>query len=216
MKKRLNLLCICIIVSLALSTSMVFSIFCQITANGFKVGMEAAKTGIMPQMPNYTMAFTLPTNLLEKAGTVENIKTGADVAIAPIISMIEIPKAEENNSLSALTVILNCLMIIGAIYALVQFFKLIRNINRNNIFDWQNVKHLRKLGWTLLCTFAGYFGTVLIANYQVSQVLELRGCEFSITFAFADSTFILGFTALLVAEIFAIGLRMKEEQELTI
>ena len=55
-------------------------------------------------------------------------------------------------------------------------------------------------------------GTTVIGNYEASQVLQLNGCEFSYTFAFSDATFILGFISLLVAEVFAIGLKMKEEQ----
>ena len=65
----------------------------------------------------------------------------------------------------------------------------------------------------IICTLA----TIVIGNYDIaSQVLQLNGCEFSYTFAFSDATLILGFISLLVAEVFAIGLKMKEEQDLTI
>ena len=99
---------------------------------------------------------------------------------------------------------------------MLQFFYLIRNINRGDIFSWKNVRFLRKLGWALILLFICTLGTTVIGNYEASQVLQLNGCEFSYTFAFSDATFILGFISLLVAEVFAIGLKMKEEQELTI
>ena len=56
----------------------------------------------------------------------------------------------------------------------------------------------------------------MIGNYEAAQALELKGCEYSNIFAFSEPTFILGFIALLVAEVFAVGLKMKEEQDLTI
>lgn len=55
-----------------------------------------------------------------------------------------------------------------------------------------------------------------ITNYQLSQEVALKGTEFNLLLAFSDSTFILGFIALLAAEVFAIGLRLKEENDLTI
>lgn len=61
-----------------------------------------------------------------------------------------------------------------------------------------------------------FFTTIMIGNYEAAQVLELKGCEYSNIFAFSEPTFILGFIALLVAEVFAVGLKMKEEQDLTI
>lgn len=106
--------------------------------------------------------------------------------------------------------------VIAGIFCLLQFFYLIRNINRGDIFSWKNVKFLRKLGWALILLFICTLASIVIGNYEASQVLQLNGCEFSYTFAFSDATLILGFISLLVAEVFAIGLKMKEEQDLTI
>ncbi|MBR2457296.1 MAG: DUF2975 domain-containing protein, partial [Bacteroidaceae bacterium] len=72
------------------------------------------------------------------------------------------------------------------------------------------------LGFALLVTFGCYFFSIAGTNYMLSEVVMLKGCESSILFIFADPTLILAFVSLLVAEIFAIGLKMQEEQELTI
>ena len=144
-----------------------------------------------------------------------NVRTGEQASIIPIISMVEAP-TKENDTFHALNRIASFISVIAGIFCLLQFFYLIRNINRGDIFSWKNVKFLRKLGWALILLFICTLATIVIGNYEASQVLQLNGCEFSYTFAFSDATLILGFISLLVAEVFAIGLKMKEEQDLTI
>ena len=60
------------------------------------------------------------------------------------------------------------------------------------------------------------FISIWISNHQLAQCIELAGSKLNILIAFSDSTLILGFIALLASEVFAIGLRLKEENELTI
>ena len=155
----------------------------------FKAGYESVEKGKDIHISDYKMICTLPTDLLEKTGSVTNVRTGEQASIIPIISMVEAP-TKENDTFHALNRIASFISVIAGIFCLLQFFYLIRNINRGDIFSWKNVKFLRKL--------------------------QLNGCEFSYTFAFSDATLILGFISLLVAEVFAIGLKMKEEQDLTI
>lgn len=216
MKTKLNLLCLCVIISLALSASMAITTLYQMVSVGFSAGWEAAQKGTTAHIPNYTMILTMPTDLLAKTGTVTNTMNGTEASIKPIISMVEIPKVAETSGLTHLGSILSFLQLIGFVFAAVQFFKLIRNINRGNIFEWKNVKYLRKLGWGLVTIFITYFGSLLITNHEAAKVISLNGCELSMSVAFTDPTLILGFASLLIAEVFAVGLRMKEEQELTI
>lgn len=216
MKTKLNLFCLCVIISLALSASMAITTLYQMVSVGFSAGWEAAKNGTTAHIPSYTMILTMPTDLLVETGTVTNTKNGTEASIKPIISMVEIPKTEETSGLSLLGAFLSLLQVVGFVFAAVQFFKLIRNINRGNIFEWKNVKYLRKLGWGLVTIFIAYFSSLFITNYEAAEVISLKGCELSMSVAFSDPTLILGFAALLIAEVFAVGLRMKEEQELTI
>lgn len=212
MKTKLNIFCVCIILSLLLSVSGVVNLFYQMVAGGFKAGMEAAETGVMPHIPNYEPALTLPVDLISRTGTVENLKDGTQIAIKPIMSMLEVPEGSSVGGAG----LLSWVMLFLIIRALKRFFQLIRNINRGLIFDWKNVKYLRRLGILLLAAFACYASMIIISNYHVSQLVELRGCDFSYLIVFSDPILPLGFVSLLVGEIFAIGLRMKEEQDLTI
>lgn len=215
MKKRLNLLCACVLIGLLLSTSTVISLMVQAASTGFKAGYESVEKGKDLNISDYKMACTIPSDLFAETGSVTNLKNSSQASIKPIISLIEAPTT--GSSLSRITNgITTLISVIAGIFCLIQFFYLIRNINRGDIFSWKNVKFLRRLGVSLILLFICSFATVMIGNYEAAQVLELNGCEYSNIFAFSDPTFILGFIALLVAEVFSIGLKMKEEQELTI
>ena len=215
MKTKLNLFCVCVLIALLLSTSTTVSIMFHSFTSAFKAGYESVEKGTDIHISDYKMICTLPTDLLEKTGSVTNVRTGEQASIIPIISMVEAP-TKENDTFHALNRIASFISVIAGIFCLLQFFYLIRNINRGDIFSWKNVKFLRKLGWALILLFICTLATIVIGNYEASQVLQLNGCEFSYTFAFSDATLILGFISLLVAEVFAIGLKMKEEQDLTI
>lgn len=215
MKRKLNLFCACVLIGIFLSTSMVVSIVIQSAISGYEAAHESALKGKKMEIPNYKMICTLPSNPLVKTGSITNAKDMSQVSIKPIISLVEVPKGGSNIAQTATTIFTLILFVVG-IFCLIQFFKLIRNINRGDIFSWKNVKFLRKLGWSLILLFICTFSTIMIGNYEAAQVLTLEGCEYSNTFAFSDPSFILGFIALLVAEVFAVGLKLKEEQDLTI
>lgn len=207
MKTKLNALCACVIIMLILSASMMGSTM----FSGAKAGYEAAANTTKLQVIN-----TLPSDLLAETGTVTNLKDSSELSIKPIVSFIAMPSDYQESAWSSFADILALVILIAGVYALVQFFKLVRNINRGIIFDWKNVRILRKQGWALIAVFLSNFGFIAIGNYEASQVISLNGCDFSVSVVFSDPVGILGFVSLLVGEIFSIGLKMKEEQDLTI
>ena len=85
------------------------------------------------------------------------------------------------------------------------FVRFILNVNRNEVFVWDNV-------WCLRITALGLsFGVLVFSAYTIiegANVIE----------AFEEDMAILIFAVfnLIVAEVFAIGLKLQEEQELTI
>ena len=91
------------------------------------------------------------------------------------------------------------------IMILVAFVKFILNVNRDKVFLNDNVKLLRKMGWFGLTSMS----LVIIANLimKISFVDFFNDCSVGIF----DSIFYL-----IIAEVFAIGIKLREEQELTI
>jgi hypothetical protein len=216
MKKRLNLICLGIVLAVLVSMSFLFSTFYY----GFKAGIDAYKqgaAGVEKLDVTYKMIGTMPTDVItNETATAINEKDGSTVSILPFISMIGIPNEKADATDSIFLSLLDWMVIICCIYAIVQFVKMIRNIHRNIIFDWANVKRLRRLGLSLILCFCCSLVTFAINNHLVSQAISLKDCDFSIAFQFSDPTLLIGFTSLLFAEIFAIGLKLKEENDLTI
>ncbi|HJD11083.1 MAG TPA: DUF2975 domain-containing protein [Candidatus Phocaeicola caecigallinarum] len=216
MKKRLNLICLGIVLAVLVSMSFLFSTFYY----GFKAGIDAYEqgaAGVEKLDVTYKMIGTMPTDVItNETATAINEKDGSTVSILPFISMIGVPNEKADATDSIFLSLLDWMVMICCIYAIVQFVKMIRNIHRNIIFDWANVKRLRRLGLSLILCFCCSLVTFAINNHLVSQVISLKDCDFSIAFQFSDPTLLIGFTALLFAEIFAIGLKMKEENDLTI
>lgn len=216
MKKRLNLICLGIVLAVLVSMSFLFSTFYY----GFKAGIDAYEqgaAGVEKLDVTYKMIGTIPTDVItNETATAINEKDGSTVSILPFISMIGVPNEKADATDSIFLSLLDWMVMICCIYAIVQFVKMIRNIHRNIIFDWANVKRLRRLGLSLILCFCCSLVTFAINNHLVSQVISLKDCDFSIAFQFSDPTLLIGFTSLLFAEIFAIGLRLKEENDLTI
>ncbi|WP_300727695.1 DUF2975 domain-containing protein [uncultured Bacteroides sp.] len=213
MKKKLNLIILGIVFSIILSTSFVFVLFWH----GFKAGFNQPEMYSEKNHINYEMVATIPINFgSPSTATAINQKDGKTIHLTPLISMVEVQEDSIPASASLFKTILIFLSAIVSIYVIVQFVKFIRNIYKNIIFDWKNVKVLRKLGWGLVIVFLAGIIEAYITQYYVFGQIALKDCIFSISHYLTESELILGFTSLLFAEIFAIGLRLKEENDMTI
>ena len=169
MKKRLNLICLGIVLAVLVSMSFLFSTFYY----GFKAGIDAYEqgaAGVEKLDVTYKMIGTMPTDVItNETATAINEKDGSTVSILPFISMIGIPNEKADATDSIFLSLLDWMVIICCIYAIVQFVKMIRNIHRNIIFDWANVKRLRRLGFSLILCFCCSLVTFAINNHLVSQ-----------------------------------------------
>ncbi len=102
------------------------------------------------------------------------------------------------------------------IVALALFVILVKRVNNGCIFKWDNVKTLR---WLALCilipAFLNFISKCIMVG-EVSNVFEASGYFVNYSEMLQVKDFILGIITLIVAEVFAIGLKQKEELELTI
>ena len=98
---------------------------------------------------------------------------------------------------------------IACMYLIIRSFvsmaKFILNVNRDKVFVWKNVSLLRWTGWGLLIPFIGVVVYDVLHHVPVEQIYKED------TYCFVFSVF-----CLIVSEVFAIGLKLKEEQDLTI
>ena len=96
-------------------------------------------------------------------------------------------------------------VILAAIVSFVCFLRFILNVNQNSVLTGENVNLLRLTG----------IGLLIITVFVLCSTLW-EGENFAVAFDKAIGLMIFSVFNLIVAEAFAIGLKLKEEQELTI
>ena len=143
-----------------------------------------------------------------------NEKTGSYIPVA-YTQMVTNVKVDRSTWMMVAQVISGLLAVFAIIASTVLFIQLIVAINKSDIFNWKNVRRLRWLGVALLLNFLSEAVPALMNDYELSSVFSLSGYSMETSI---DSVMlvILGLVSLIVGEVFAIGLKMKEEQDLTI
>ena len=109
--------------------------------------------------------------------------------------------------------ILSVLLLYPTVRGMVSFIRFILNVNRDKIFVKENVSLLRWAGGALL-----YMSIFSIPAIMINQRAEspTRAINVGSAFLFESLPIILGFIFLIIAEVFVIGIKLREEQELTI
>ena len=91
------------------------------------------------------------------------------------------------------------------IYAIACYVRFILNVNHGEVFTWTNVDLLKTVGWCIVVTT-----TVMCTSMSFDNIDLLD------TWSDAISIITDGIFILIMAEVFSIGLKLKEEQDLTI
>jgi len=106
---------------------------------------------------------------------------------------------------SVLFMLLLCLVILGGVLmAFVYFIRFILNVNRNQVFTAKNVSLLRKYG---VCAL------IVGVSFIILSVTVITGSSFVDAMLDSIDTLCEGFFALLMGEIFSIGLKLEEEKK---
>lgn len=218
MKRRLNILCALVFLVLMLSLYTAGYQF----GSGFLAGMNLAKEKSELIEKNEDSMFSgdfrlvniVPTTAMWQPDTIINAKTGErELAVYKEIAV----RVAKDRSYTQLIISSSCslLNIFISIAALIIFVLIISNINKSNIFEWKNVRRLRWLGGLLIISFILELLPKAVNYWGIKDVFALDNYMIA-PFALQVTDMLLGLGCLIVAETFAIGLRMKEEQDLTI
>lgn len=218
MKRQLNLICVLIFFFVGLS--LVPSIYSMGSAfvDGFKAGMSQAENshGLSAHAERISpLALNLwPKSLADTSDKLFNLKDQAWYPVSHIKSVVWV-----NTEDVGMARFVSFLMLVGLFFivkAILQFYRLINAINHEVIFDWMNVRRLNRIGRNLLISFVITQVYMFMEYWMVARLFELEGYKLNFWCDFQSMPLIMGLVALLVGRIFAIGLQMKEEQELTI
>ena len=109
-------------------------------------------------------------------------------------------------------------MVVLLITVLVLSFKLIARFrNSENIFLMRNLKLIRIMAFSILAYYIIWWGITLVEVYFIQQSFSLAGQPIDIagSLDFPNGLFEIPFI-FIIYEIFAIGVRMREENQLTV
>ena len=95
--------------------------------------------------------------------------------------------------------------LVAALVSFMSFIRFILNVNHNHVFVWENVNLLRLTAYGLIALSMIAAGDEL---YSGSSFIEVYNHFFD--------AFLFGAFNLIISEVFAIGLKLQEEQDLTI
>lgn len=222
MKRRLNILCVIVVLVLSYSVFEAGYYF----AVGVKAGVEAgtkssASMEEQKELINMKYISLLPEHLSQLGDnglfqdSVYNEKSGKYVPASFNSMTVSIDTKSAIWGQTAFT-LLNLAHIGVCIWAIILFVRLVISINKSDIFNWKNVRRLRFLGLALIISFCTALLPAYLTYRSVGEVFSVRGYELDFSDMVNTTTLVLGISTLIVAEVFAIGLKMKEEQDLTI
>ena len=219
MKKRLNIFALLILMALSIHTGYTLFYSWGEISTVYKEGYE--KAGKLPRQPNLSDLSRHDICIRKKLGStaiidsIYNIKTNSYIPTDIQKIQISIP---DNQSVGyQVSIVIMVLLLVPAVIAvIVLFLRLIGAIQSALLFTKTNVLRLRWIGGCLLLIAVIY----TIGNYMelafVRSVVEISGYEITSEGMIEFPALINALIAFLAAEVFAIGLRLKEEQEFTI
>ncbi len=212
MKKRLNILCVLVFVVMAIGTVP----FAYALGLGFVMGVEQGSTSSeIDRMANAPQLYVMPHASRIDHATVRNAVDGKEVAVWPELVSVDLA-VDYPGWYKPVNMFAQTLGVIAIAAIAVLFLKLIVRVNRGYVFEWRNVRLLRWLGalelaGSLMLTVMQMYGASI-----VSAQFRIKGFSTEYFSYISATELSIGLVALIAAEIFAIGLKMKEEQELTI
>lgn len=223
MKKIINILCIAIISVILASVVLPTYQLGYYFGAGFKEGMQSAKNGsevskVLDENTPLALAFApsiekitnAPDSLLDKS-------TGEILPITINKASIFVSNEFVPYSYNYVVLICDLLNLVILVILIVKFIRFIININRNVVFERCNVKLLRQLGVMMLSLAFISIAMGVYGEFMVSRLpYELSGYDYSYYWQLPWGNLLIGLVSLLMAQVWAKGIKMREEQELTI
>lgn len=211
-KTSINILCIAIIAILAGSILVPGIALVDGFAAGFNSSDKTQET-YTPVMVHYNASsedmFRPDSEVFSADGTRYPITYRTGIILVPDN---KIPVWYTSTTIVCISIEL--ILFIMLVVELIQF---LININHNRIFDIRNVKRLRRFGiyLILIAIFQSVNGlTDVISVYSLN--ISSENTPLTAIWSIPWGNLLLGLLALLLSQIWSMGLQMKKEQELTI
>lgn len=218
-KYKINTLCILVISILLASISLplVFSISSFMT--GFKYGYDSASEATPAVVQNAIVDVALVAEPSQFIATTDSLTFDDGHSYPQIMKRTQLLVPGEKVPIwtTWFTVFCSILIIILFVYLVIEFIKFVININKNKIFIQDNIKRLRRFSFCLLLIALFQIASGIVEDISLSSLnLSLAGYQLTAFWMIPWSNMLLGCLSLLMAQIWSIGLKLKEDQALTI
>ena len=213
MKKRLNL--ITLLIGVAMCIILGYSETVTSFMEGFRDGMNTADRIKAGENVEVFLLNLEPAVGLAKPLSLLNVKSGELLPARMRSVIVELTTTEKSGWSRVWPYCFTLLFFTGIIMCTFNLVTFIRAVNKSVIFEWINVKRLRRIGVGFLILFVINCLQDFNSYYFLKKSVEL--VDYKIKNPFNEGGILLfGMIAFLIAEVFAVGLRLREEQELTI
>lgn len=207
-KRRINILCILLVL---MFTAIVADVSYHALAGGFSSFLNKEKKDVASANLYHVNLNPLPFNTCPD--TIRQSETGQVLPYRMDRISVSMKEAKIN-PFKILLLLMTPVLILFLLRTVFKFYNFISDVKGGKIFVRENIVRLRISGWTLLAL------GVLTNLYRLADYLEIEGLKvpgYQIqSFDVQYRVFTFALLMLLFAEIFALGVRMKEEQDLTV
>lgn len=217
MKKRFNIIAVLILIALATSFIVNSSLAIDDFTAGFKEGLKPQRGEKTSSSTSYWLDI-INTEDSEYNFTLTSRNNQEQVTFKPrvILAKTTRPKNESVAILSMITSIMVLATCITFIMSIVYFIKFILAVNRGIVFERRILFYLKMLGWSLILSFV-CMTIYSLTDYQMDKELfDIQGYKLLMAQPIPFFWLLGGLTILLIKQFVAMGIKMKEEQDLTI
>lgn len=221
MKKRLNIITAILGLAFCLHTFSYFAdewyTFASSFMEGYRDGSNAWEKEDTGQEQKTTLYLSVvPEKYGVLVDSVYNAKTEAWLPNRITSMAVTIDKDDSIRKMDYITMAIGFVAMAIILVILFFFIDLILSVNHSVIFDKANIRSLRIIGTALLLLFLLTSCIEWFDLQTIRSLIEVPGYSITGGAVYSATSLILGIVSFLIAEIFAIGLRLKEEQDLTI
>lgn len=215
MKKKLNIFCVIMFIILAVDACLLIGASVQSFVSGFQAGYNEAAQTEAPTGEVVTLS-VLPTELSsDNAFKGTDKSTGKTYEAWPMHLMTK-ASVDRGIAAKALGGIAGLAVIAAGVASIVVFIRFIIGINRNEVFAPRTIRRLRLIGWMFGIMCAGQLVNGLVNLSTYSGIFMQHGYTLNYIDFIPFDGLIFAVFLFIMAEVFTIGARMKEEQELTV
>jgi hypothetical protein len=149
-----------------------------------------------------------------------NLKSSEEVLIRPSNISIIVKSLPDKpfwwTVLQVITGILTFSVVIIGLWILFLVVKILKSLQKSDVFDRQNIKRINKIGFFMLFTGVAISVLQFINIFSAQYLVDLSNYEFSYAKSIDFNAIIMGLIILIMNEVMKSAIEIKEEQDLTI